>query len=206
MKTVAIVDYGVNNLDSVRRAFEETGSQVVLTDQAAEIETASAIVLPGVGAFADGMQNLRQRGLDRVLTEQVVERRIPTLGLCLGMQLMAKVGHEGGTAPGLGWIDAEVQRLEPRDRSQRVPHAGWNEVHYTKPDPLFAGVPDGKDFYFVHSFHVKLRESGDEIGRTNYCGGFTAALHHGNVYGCQFHPEKSQKVGFQVLRNFVDLV
>jgi len=203
MKTIAIVDYGVNNLDSVRRAFEENGAQVVVTDRRSDLEAASAIVLPGVGAFHDGMQNLRERGLDRILTEQVVARRIPMLGLCLGMQLMAKVGHEGGTGPGLGWIDAEVRRLEPRE-GERVPHAGWNEVRLVREDPLFKGVPDGKDFYFVHSYHVALKDPRDEIGRTDYCGGFTAAVHHGNVWGCQFHPEKSQRVGFSVIKNFIE--
>lgn len=203
MKTVAIVDYGVNNLDSVRRAFEENGANVVVTDRRSDLEQASALVLPGVGAFHDGMANLRQRGLDRVLTEQVVQRKIPTLGLCLGMQLMSKAGHEGGTAPGLGWIDAEVRELRPGP-GERVPHAGWNEVRQVRPDPIFQGIPDAKDFYFVHSYHVALKDPRDEIGRTDYCGGFTAALRHGNVWGCQFHPEKSQKVGFAIIRNFIE--
>jgi glutamine amidotransferase len=206
LKSVAIVDYGMGNLHSVRRAFEECGADAVVTDERRVLERAAAIVLPGVGAFAAGMRNLRERGLDEVLTEQVLDREIPFLGLCLGMQLLASSSCEGGETPGLGWIDASVERLEPADRLERVPHVGWNEVHPSGESPLFAAVEPGSDFYFVHSYHVACRVSTTAAAVTPYCGGFVSAVtRDGHIFGLQFHPEKSQKAGLRVLGNFLAL-
>jgi imidazole glycerol-phosphate synthase subunit HisH len=203
---VAIVDYGMCNLDSVRRAFEELGANAFVTDDPVGLERADRIVLPGVGAFPDAMRNLRARGLDDALAKQVVDGGAPFLGVCLGMQLLATVGHEVEKTEGLRWFDADVVRLTPSTPDERVPHIGWNEVDVTADDsPLFAGIPPRADFYFVHSFHVVSRLSADVLATTPYCGGFTAAIARDNVFATQFHPEKSQAHGVRLLRNFLEL-
>lgn len=203
MKTVAIVDYGMGNLDSVARAVEECGARPRVTQDAADLRRASLIILPGVGAFPDGMRNIRRLGLDQVLTEQVLEREIPFLGLCLGMQLLATKGTEGEPVSGLGWIPGEVRRLQPDRPGTRIPHVGWNEVVQARPSPLFSGIPSGKDFYFVHSYHLACDDRGDVLCQTPYAGGFVSAVARGRVFGVQFHPEKSQRAGFQLLKNFL---
>ena len=205
MKRVAIVDYGMGNLDSVARAVEECGGSPVVTDRAAGIENATHIVLPGVGAFGDGIRNLRARGLDEILREHAVVGGIPFLGICLGMQLLGSRGYEGGVTEGLGWIEGEVRRLEPPGEDQRIPHIGWNEVAFTRASPLFSGVDTGHDFYFVHSYHLACHDKEDVLAVTPYCGGFVSAIARGRIFGVQFHPEKSQRLGFQVLRNFLAL-
>ena len=206
---VAIVDYGMCNLDSVRRAFEEVGARAFVTDDPVGLERADRIVLPGVGAFPDAMRNLTARGLDGALTKQVLEGGAPFLGVCLGMQLLAAIGHEVATTEGLGWIDAEVRRLTPSPAEQpareRVPHIGWNEVDVPGDSRLFAGIPPRADFYFVHSFHVVCRDATDVLATTPYCGGFVSAIARGNVFATQFHPEKSQQHGLRLLRNFAEL-
>jgi len=205
MKTVAIVDYGMCNLDSVRRAVEECGGVPLVTDQARDIEAATHIILPGVGSFRDGMQNLRQRSLDVILREHVVGRQVPFLGICLGMQMLATKGWEGGETDGLGWIGGEVRKLEPAGEDRRIPHIGWNEVAITGYSPLFDGIDSGKDFYFVHSYHFRCRNEHDVLARTSYCGGFVSAVGRGQVFGVQFHPEKSQRTGFRLLKNFLSV-
>jgi imidazole glycerol-phosphate synthase subunit HisH len=206
MKTVAIVDYGLCNLDSVARAVEECGGVSKITDNAIVLREASHIILPGVGAFADAMGQLRRRELDGVLPELVLDRAVPFLGICLGMQLMASRGHEGGETAGLRLIEGEVRRLEPDGPRTRIPHVGWNEVEAARESPLFRGIPDRKDFYFVHSYHFICRREENVLARTSYCGAFVSALCAGtNIFGVQFHPEKSQKPGFQLLRNFISL-
>ncbi len=205
MNVVAIVDYGMGNLDSVSRAVEECGGAPIVTNRYQDLATANRIILPGVGSFGDAMRNLRQRGLQESLEEQVLERRIPFLGICLGMQLLATTGWEGGETAGLGWIDGEVQRLQPTDDDSRIPHIGWNEVSFDSNggSALFRGIAPGRDFYFVHSFHLCVRNPQDIVGQTLYAGGFVSAVQRGHIFGVQFHPEKSQRVGFQVLRNFL---
>ncbi len=206
MQHVAVVDYGMCNLDSVRRAFEELGAKAFVTDDPVGLERADRIVLPGVGAFPDAMRNLRARGLDDALAKQVLDGGAPFLGVCLGMQLLATVGHEVEATDGLGWFDAEVVRLTPSTADERVPHIGWNEVDVAASDsPLFAGIPPRADFYFVHSFHVACRDAADVTATTPYCGGFTSAIARGNVVATQFHPEKSQAHGLRLLRNFLDM-
>jgi imidazole glycerol-phosphate synthase subunit HisH len=204
MSRVAVVDYGMCNLDSVRRAFEEVGAQPFVTDEPAELERADAIVLPGVGAFPDAMRNLRRRGFDDALTKLVIDEGVPFLGVCLGMQLLASSGEEVATTEGLGWFDADVVRLRPAAGDTRIPHVGWNEVDALPDSPLFAGIPPRADFYFVHSFHLQCRDAGDTLATTPYCGGFTSAVARRNVFAVQFHPEKSQAHGLRLLRNFVE--
>lgn len=205
MKKVSIVDYGTCNLDSIRRAVEECGADAVVTDQPRDLAVTSAIILPGVGAFAVAMQNLNARGLSDALAEQVLNKRVPFLGICLGMQLLATRGTEGGEMSGLGWIQGEVRRLQPVGPDERVPHVGWNDILVSRPSTLFDGIPDGSNFYFVHSYHLHCYHEDTVLARTPYCGGFVSAVWKDNIFGVQFHPEKSQRLGFQALKNFLAL-
>ena len=207
MNRVAIVDYGMSNLDSVARAIEECGGTPALTRSPADLVDASRIILPGVGVFADAMGRLRSLGYEDALQEQVQVKGIPFLGICLGMQLMAARGVEGGETRGLGWIEGACIRLEPAGGEVRIPHVGWNEVEYSgKATPaLLAGIPSGRDFYFVHSYHLHCARVEDVAARTPYCGGFTSLVGGGTIWGAQFHPEKSQQDGFKLLRNFLAL-
>jgi glutamine amidotransferase len=202
-KFVAIINYGMGNVDSVKRAIEECGGNAAITDDPGIISSATHVVLPGVGNFKEGMNNLKSRNLVPVLTDQVIRERKPFLGICLGMQLCAKRGREGGGEDGLGWIDGEVRRFVPDIPGIRIPHIGWNNVILPKSHPLFDGIPSGKDFYFVHSYHLTGCPDENIISYTPYCGCFVSSVGRGNIHGLQFHPEKSQKVGFQLLRNFL---
>ena len=205
MKRVAIVDYGVSNLDSVARAVEECGGQPLVTSEPSVLAQAASIVLPGVGAFRVGMTNLRRLGLDETLDELVRERGIPVLGLCLGMHLLATRGSEGGETDGLGWIDGEIVQLTPREPGERVPHIGWNEVVARRESPLLAIDGHPRDYYFVHSYHFRPSVEEDVLATTPYCGGFVSMVGRANVYGVQFHPEKSSRAGFALLRGFLTL-
>ena len=205
MTNVAIVDFGMGNLDSVKRAVEECGGIPVVTDKEVDIESATHIILPGVGSFRDGMRNLSARSLDTVLYEQVVRGQIPFLGICLGMQMMATVGWEGGETKGLGWIDGEVQRLKPSGKEMRIPHIGWDEVYVKKDSPLFEGIGNAKDFYFVHSYHFCCKNEHDVLANTSYCDGFVSAVGRGQIFGVQFHPEKSQWLGLRLFKNFLSV-
>jgi glutamine amidotransferase len=203
-QVVAVVDYGMGNLDSVARALDECGGRPLVTSDPRDLERAAAVVLPGVGAFPAGMRNLRERGLDVALTEHVVEREVPLLGLCLGMQLLADSGTEVEETAGLGFVPGRVERLEPA-AGLRVPHVGWNDVHAERHSALFAELEDGRDFYFVHSYHFVCATPEDVLAHTPYGDELVAAVGRGCVYGVQFHPEKSQRAGFQLLRNFLGL-
>jgi glutamine amidotransferase len=204
-----VVDYGLCNIDSMVRALEECGAKEVVRGRDPRVvHQADRIVLPGVGSFAAAMRNLSRSGLLEAIRDASERRMVPFLGACLGMQLMATNGCEGavsGKVAGLNLIAGEVVRLVSVDSHERIPHMGWNEV-VTKPaSMLFEGVAANSDFYFVHSYHLRLTDSKDEAGRTPYCGGFTAAIEATNrpIFGTQFHPEKSQKNGFKLLRNFL---
>ena len=205
MNIVAIVDYGMCNLDSVARAVEECGGIALVTERARDMETANRIILPGVGAFAEAMRNIKQRELDQILYEQAVEKQIPFLGICLGMQLLASKGFEVKETHGLGFVPGEVRRLNPTDEDVRIPHVGWNEVCFLPDSPLFRGIAPGRDFYFVHSYHLCPQDESNVLARTPYAGGFVSAVQSGSIWGVQFHPEKSQRAGFQLLKNFLSL-
>ena len=203
--SVHVVDYGMSNLGSIKRSLEECGADVVVSDDPRDLGAASHIVLPGVGAFCDGMANLHNLGWIEAIRNVVLKDNIPMLGICLGMQLLADIGYEGGEVPGLGLIPGEVKRLEPDSPTTRIPHVGWNEIYKTKPTSLFEGIPDGSDFYFVHSYHLVPKQPGHIIATTPYCGGFVSGVNSGSVFGVQFHPEKSQRIGFKLLRNFLQI-
>lgn len=159
--------------------------------------------MPGVGSFTDAMTNLCDRGWIPGIKRAALEEGLPFLGICLGMQLLAEQGLEGGSTEGLGLIPGTIRRLAPKEPGTRIPHVGWNEVRQQSPHPLFAGIPDGTDFYFVHSYHFEPTESTDMVTTTPYCDQFVSTVARGRVYGVQFHPEKSSKLGLRLLKNFL---
>ncbi|MDD5306761.1 MAG: imidazole glycerol phosphate synthase subunit HisH [Deltaproteobacteria bacterium] len=197
-----VIDYGMSNLCSLTRALEECGSKVLVSEHPGDLKAATHIVLPGVGAFADGMKNLNASGFASAIREEVLGNGIPLLGICLGMQLLADTGDEGGPTAGLGLVSGAVKRLSSGEH-ERIPHVGWNEVFPAAGSPFFAGIPEGTDFYFVHSYHFVPTESDSIAARTPYCGGFVSAIRRLPIWGVQFHPEKSQLPGFRVLHNFL---
>jgi glutamine amidotransferase len=198
---VLVIDYGMGNLGSVSHALRECGAQVQISDRSDEVKKATHVVLPGVGAFAEGMTRLRQGGWIEALKATVAEG-VPTLGICLGMQLLAELGHEGGETAGLGFIPGEVVRLEP-ERDERIPHIGWNEVYGEATEPLFDGIAPGIDFYFVHSYHLRANDRRHVVASSPYCKSFVSAVRSGPLVGVQFHPEKSGRAGMRLLRNFL---
>lgn len=202
---VVIVDYGMCNLGSVRRSFEECGARAVISGDRKLVESAERLVLPGVGSFKDGMDHLRSMGLAEPIVEAARQKKIPVLGICLGMQLLADQGREGGDTEGLGLIAGKVEKLQAPDSETRIPHVGWNEVYPTKENLLFADIPNASDFYFVHSYHFVAARSSAIAATTPYCGGFTSVVAQDNVVGTQFHPEKSSKLGFQLIKNFLKM-
>jgi imidazole glycerol-phosphate synthase subunit HisH len=202
---VLVIDYGMSNLGSIRRALEECGADVIVSNNPNDLKLAERIILPGVGAFGDGMKNLREQGWIDKIKEEVFNNNIPMLGICLGMQLLADKGFEGGENEGLGLIPGEVKKLQPFSKEERIPHIGWNEVHKVTSDRLLEDIPDGSDFYFVHSYYFEVKDNENIIAYTPYCGKFPSVINAGNVYGTQFHPEKSIPVGFRLLKNFLNL-
>jgi imidazole glycerol-phosphate synthase subunit HisH len=203
--SVAIIDYGLGNLRSVANAFASLDSVVEIVSTPASLTAASHIVLPGVGAFGDGIANLRRGGWTEALEQEVRVRRKPILGICLGMQLLAKVGTEHGSWRGLGWIDATVTRLAPADQTLRLPHIGWNDVQVVGQPRLLTGLGDSPCFYFVHSYAVVPEDRGVVSGLCDYGASFAASIESGNIFGVQFHPEKSHKAGLLLLKNFLEV-
>lgn len=200
--TLAVIDYGMGNLGSLARTLEVIGAVAQVVHEPSQIANADAIILPGVGAFSEGMRQLQQRGWVSPLHNAIVKGR-PMLGICLGMQLLADQGCEGGITAGLGIIPGTVERMHPRGEGERLPHVGWNEVRREQECLLFEGIPNGADFYFVHSYHFVLESQANALARTPYCGGFVSAVGKERVFGVQFHPEKSSQFGRQLLKNFV---
>ena len=207
-KIIAIIDYGAGNLRSVINAFEAIGQRPFVTDKPAELAKAAAIVLPGFGAFGDGMRNLRQRGWVEALNEEVRVKGKPYLGICLGLQFLARTSLERGIHEGLNWIDSEVVEIEPNGSGFRVPHIGWNEVRFERASPIFDNLEDGPVFYFVHSYYLRMDSSDREAVTATCWHGvtITAAVQKENLFGVQFHPEKSQRSGLSVLRNFAQMI
>ena len=196
----AILDYGVGNLKSVTNAMRYLGFDTRITSDPAELERADAIILPGVGAFPDAAEKLRVPGLDKTLLTQAEKK--PILGICLGMQLLFDRGEEIRPCAGLGLVHGSVRRLES---DRKLPHIGWNSLAFQNHSPLFRGLDDGVYVYFVHTFCGVADRESDVIARTEYGPSVVAAVSCGNVYGCQFHPEKSGETGLVILKNFGEL-
>jgi glutamine amidotransferase len=200
---IAIIDYGLGNLRSVAGAVARLGGTPLITSRITDLERAEKLILPGVGAFGDGMARLARLGLIDALTRIVIDERRPILGICLGAQLMADESDEFGRHRGLGWLRARVTRIVPRDPALRVPHVGWNEMRQLAPSALFTDVPDGALFYFVHSYQICCDDTSMVVGTCEYGDQITAVLQRDNLYGTQFHPEKSQRHGLSLLDNFL---
>jgi glutamine amidotransferase len=195
---IVVVDYDMGNVGSIANMMKKIGHTVQVSADPETIRKADRLIIPGVGHFDAGMQNIRARGLVDVLNEKVVAQRTPVLGICLGMQLLGDKSGEGDSA-GLGWIPSESVRFS--NEALRVPHMGWSEVAQTD-HWLFAGEPADMRFYFVHSYHVVCKEPADRIATASYGIDFSAAIARGHIVGVQFHPEKSHRFGMQLLRNF----
>ncbi|MFA5339114.1 MAG: imidazole glycerol phosphate synthase subunit HisH [Candidatus Omnitrophota bacterium] len=198
---IAIVDYGLGNLRSVAGAIQKLGFKPLITSDASDLKKCEKLIIPGVGAFGDGIGNLRQSGLVDVLDRLVLEEHRPVLGICLGSQLMAKESFEFGHHKGLGWIDASVVKIDVP--GVRIPHVGWNGLLQRKANLLFESIPQDALFYYVHSYHIRCADPDDVIGECEYGTRFAAALNRGNIYATQFHPEKSQLHGLKLLENFL---
>ena len=201
---IVIVDYKMGNLRSVQKAFEKIGCNAIISSNPEDILNANKLVLPGVGAFKDGMKHLKELNLISILNKKVLEEKIPILGICLGMQLLSNKSYENGETKGLSWINAEVLKFEFYTQKLKVPHVGWNELNYQKNCSLFSNISNKSDFYFVHSYHFKTNED-IVIATTDYGFKFISAINKNNIYAVQFHPEKSQIVGLQLIKNFVNL-
>lgn len=201
---IAIIDYDMGNIASILNMFKRIGERnVVLTKDPEVIKSATKLILPGVGAFDAGMSNLRESGLVEVLTEQVVVKKKPVLGICLGMQLLANSSEEG-LEKGLGWVDADVRKFKFENTDLKIPHMGWNYIQLVKKSNLLQGDLKRK-FYFVHSYYFHCNNSNDVLATTSYGIDFSCMIQHDNVYGAQFHPEKSHKFGMELFENFAKL-
>jgi imidazole glycerol-phosphate synthase subunit HisH len=204
---IAIINYGLGNLGSIQNMFKKVGCKdVIITNDPEEIDKADKLLLPGVGAFDNGMQKINDSGLLPILNRQALEVKKPILGICLGMQLLTNRSEEGHL-PGLGWIDADTLRFNFGENIERlkVPHMGWNEIKISKEHSLCQDLPEPSRFYFVHSYFVKCNKPHEELMSCHYGIDFTCAVQQDNIMGVQFHPEKSHKFGMTLLKNFVDL-
>ena len=200
---IAIVDVCSGNLRSVQRALAQVGGDVIVTRDPDVVHRADQIVVPGQGAFGVFMRGLGERGLGEALREAIASGR-PYLGICLGLQILFDESEEQGPCPGLGVIAGRVERLAPTDPRLKVLHIGWNQLAFRRRDPLLAGIADGAHVYFVHSYHAVPTDAGLVTLEAEHGVRLTAAVRQDNVFACQFHPEKSQAVGLQILRNFVE--
>jgi imidazole glycerol-phosphate synthase subunit HisH len=199
---IAIIDYGVGNLRSVEKAFQHVGADALVTADPEVVRGAAGVVLPGVGAFGDGIEQLAARGFVPVVKEIAAQGR-PLLGICLGMQFLFGESEEMGQYVGLGLLPGRVVRFHGE---LKVPHIGWNQVCALRPSPLLAGLPAEPYAYFVHSYYVEPADPDDVLATTDYGGPYASVVGRGHIFGLQFHPEKSQEVGLRMLRNFADLV
>ncbi|MDW8067144.1 MAG: imidazole glycerol phosphate synthase subunit HisH [Aquificaceae bacterium] len=195
---LVLIDYGMGNLRSVSKALERVGFRVKITSEAEEVKKADAIVLPGVGAFRDAMENLRRFGLLKEILRHV-EKGKPYLGICLGLQLLFEKSYEFGESEGLGVLEGEVMLLPT---TVKVPHIGWNQLWKNKPSDLLEGLRDGEYFYFVHSYHVVPKREDVILTKTDYGIDFVSSVEYQNIFAVQFHPEKSQKAGLRLLENY----
>lgn len=200
---IAIIDYGVGNLFSLKSSLDSIGADAFITNDFSPIENADKIILPGVGAFGDASKKLFESGLSELLISEAKKNK-PILGICLGMQLLLEKGYEYGEHKGLGLIPGEIRPIsDVIPQNLKIPHIGWNSLKFKKPSKLFKYINDGDFVYFVHSYHGTNCEE-NTIATSEYGAELTAAVENGNIYGCQFHPEKSGKVGLQILRAFCE--
>jgi imidazole glycerol-phosphate synthase subunit HisH len=202
---IAIIDYGMGNLRSVKRKMDRIGVKSIITSDPEEIKKSDRIILPGVGHFAKAVSEIKNRGLWDLLKDQVLVEKKPVLGICLGMQLMAKYSEEGNSE-GFGWFDAKVIRFKVSDTIRyKIPHMGWNTITPLKDSSLFEKIALDSEFYFVHSYYVLCNNQDDVLAKTNYDFSFTSVFQTENIFGVQFHPEKGHDAGEMLLRNFINM-
>ncbi|MBE0670200.1 MAG: imidazole glycerol phosphate synthase subunit HisH [Anaerolineales bacterium] len=204
---IVIVDYGVGNLGSIINMLKKAGARAIASSEPNVLQQAEKLILPGIGAFDAGMNKLNERGLVPLLNYLALEKKVPFLGLCLGLQLMTKKSEEGQTQ-GLGWLDAETVRFKfnVEQSNLKVPHMGWNTINIQREHQIFTDLEPDARFYFVHSFFVKSNNSNEVLAKTDYGGEFDSILGKDNILGAQFHPEKSHKFGLRLLKNFAEVV
>ena len=204
-QTLTIVDYRMGNLNSVKKKLDRLKTTVSITSNPRDIVKADKIILLGVGHFAKAMKNIKELNLLDTLNEVAIIKKKPVLGICLGMQLMAKDSEEGKTE-GLGWLDANVRKMQVDDTLKfKIPHTGWNKIIQSKKSHLMKGIPELSEFYFVHSYCLRSNETSNILNETEYCFKFTSAIEKDNIFGVQYHPEKSHDVGEVLLKNFISL-
>lgn len=202
---IVIVNYGMGNLNSVRKALSRIQVDAVISSNPEDIINSRKIILPGVGHFGKAMSNLKALNLSDALHEAVLVKKKPILGICLGMQLMAKKSEEGN-AKGFGWFDAEIKKFRVSDKIKyKIPHIGWNRIKIKKICPLMSGISEAWEFYFVHSYHLHTNEASDILNETQYDHIFVSAIARDNIFGVQYHPEKSHDAGTRMLKNFIEL-
>jgi imidazole glycerol-phosphate synthase subunit HisH len=201
---ISIIDYGLGNIMAFSNIYKKLNIPLNIVSNPDELMKAEKIILPGVGSFDWAMKKLSESGLRKVLEELVISKKIPILGVCVGMQIMAQSSEEG-SSEGLGWINADVKKFQ-ESNSQPLPHMGWNKVNPVRKNPLFMGLDDDARFYFLHSFYFDQKDQPDLLSETSYQNSFTSSVNKENIYGVQFHPEKSHKWGEQLLKNFSELI
>lgn len=203
---ITLVDYGVGNINAFVNIYNRLGIETKIARTIVDLEGAKKIILPGVGSFDHAMNSLNNSGLREKLDQLVLSEKVPVMGICVGMQMMAKKSEEG-KIDGLNWIDAEVLKFDPSTIAYKtkLPHMGWNEILINNIHPLFSGLEDNKRFYFLHSYYVKCNNPQDAIAVTYYGIGFEAVINYKNIFGIQFHPEKSHEAGEILLKNFSNL-
>lgn len=204
-KNIVIVDYKMGNLHSVKKKLDRLGAKAIVSSDKTLIMNANKLILPGVGHFAKAIYNLQELDLINVLNEAVLVKKTPVLGICLGMQIMTKRSSEGNVN-GLGWVDAEVIKFNVNNKLKyKVPHTGWNQINIKKDSRLMKSLPQSAEFYFVHSYHVITDNQDIVLNQTNYENEFTSAFEQGNIFGVQYHPEKSHDNGELLLKNFIEI-
>lgn len=196
-----IIDYDAGNINSVEKALHTLGEETLITDRKEEIEAADRVILPGVGAFGDAMEKLNDSGLTEVI-RRVAGQGMPFLGICLGLQLLFEKSEESEGVAGLGILPGEILRI-PDASGLKIPHVGWNSLEYPRKGKLFRGIPEGAYVYFVHSYYLRAKEEDIVTAVTEYGTRIHASVERGNVFACQFHPEKSSSVGLKLLENFI---
>ena len=204
-QTLTIVDYRMGNLNSVKKKLDRLKTTSAITSNPRDIIKADKIILVGVGHFSKAMKNIKELNLLDTLNEVAIIKKKPVLGICLGMQLMANDSEEGNSE-GLGWLDANVRKMQVDDTLRfKIPHTGWNKITQSKKSHLMKGIPESSEFYFVHSYHLMSNETSNILNETEYCFKFTSAIEKNNIFGVQYHPEKSHDIGEVLLKNFISL-